>query len=436
VEQNIKKGLKDPERRSHNVLSDRILNQLNSAIVNRHNKVDSTRNLGNMSQLGLEDEVEFNIPVYNRFGNLTQSAANEVNDVDLHAQTSTSAELNKTQGNRKIKTKPIYITNQNFNVIITKVKELKIEKFQLKIISGGLRLMVEDVEDFKKVKMQLSNSQIEFYTFDLADEKQFKVCLYGLPQCETTEVKKAIEAKGLKPADVKQLNIKKRRYDDEAIYIVYFPYGTVNMNQLKSIRSLNYLAVKWSHYIKKTNITQCHRCQQFDHGTRNCNIKPKCVKCGEGHITEKCPHEADLNAKKKEPKCVNCAGNHPANFSGCEKRTNFIMFRKQLAEKERIMRQQKNGQKYTNNHNNNFSLGAPNLYNYNSSLHQDAWKEKDVTDKLFGQQKEDNKDLFSPEQIMVITMEMFEQLSKCSSKYEQISIIAQIATKYISNNAK
>lgn len=39
---------------------------------------------------------------------------------------------------------------------------------------------------------------------------------------------------------------------------------------------------------------------------------PKCMKCAEAHLTEKC-----LKDVKAAAKCVNCGGNHPANYRGC-----------------------------------------------------------------------------------------------------------------------
>jgi hypothetical protein len=89
-------------------------------------------------------------------------------------------------------------------------KLIYITKFNLKIINGGSRLLVENVDDFMKVKHLLALDQTEFYTFDLQNEKQFKACLYGLPNFTTDEVKGFLTEKGLEPIEVKQINIKNR----------------------------------------------------------------------------------------------------------------------------------------------------------------------------------------------------------------------------------
>jgi hypothetical protein len=39
-----------------------------------------------------------------------------------------------------------------------------------------------------------------------------------------------------------------------------------------------------------------------------------------------------------------------------------------------------------------------------------------------------------PEEIMLITNDMFSKLSTCRNKYEQLAVIAEMATKYILND--
>jgi hypothetical protein len=387
--------------------------------VRRHSVVDEARNIKTTSimdpNLGLDMETDYNIPIFNRFGSLSQPSTSTATETNQQNSADIAADANKNnQQVQKIKTKPIYIQNKKFNGIIEKMKSLKIQNFNLKIINGGLRLLVENVEEFKKVKNAFSLELTEFYTFDLQDEKQFKACLYGLPKFTSDEVMEFLKEKGLDPVEVKQLNIKQPRFDDDAIYIIYFKYGSTNMGELKKIRFLNYISVSWAHYNKNKNITQCRRCQQFDHGTRNCHMKPKCVKCSENHLSENCMYDDDLAKKTKELKCANCGKNHTANYSECEKRKNFIAFRHFLAEKDRLKREEKR-QKHnprkeattTNQH--NLFIGEPNLaYQYSQTLHKNAWKDNDSR-KLFEKQPEN--DLFSAAQIMTITKEVFDKLT-------------------------
>ena len=60
------------------------------------------------------------------------------------------------------------------------------------------------------------------------------------------------------------------------------------------------------------SVRQCYNCQHFGHSAKNCQAKPKCVICGEGHSHKGCP-----NKEKQQPKCANCKGPHVANYKGC-----------------------------------------------------------------------------------------------------------------------
>jgi NAD-dependent SIR2 family protein deacetylase len=42
-------------------------------------------------------------------------------------------------------------------------------------------------------------------------------------------------------------------------------------------------------------------------------LEARCVKCVEAHSTENCPRKS----KDSSVKCINCGGEHPANYKGC-----------------------------------------------------------------------------------------------------------------------
>lgn len=59
---------------------------------------------------------------------------------------------------------------------------------------------------------------------------------------------------------------------------------------------------------------QCRNCQDFGHAAINCFRKYRCVKCVQEH-----PHgECTKHPTDNEVACVNCNGNHPANYRGCQ----------------------------------------------------------------------------------------------------------------------
>jgi hypothetical protein len=85
-------------------------------------------------------------------------------------------------------------------------------------------------------------------------------------------------------------------------------------NQAKDIYELSelfYLKITVESY-KKSGPSQCHSCQKFGHGSKNCGNSPRCVKCAGSHSTNVCTKPRD-----QAPTCANCNGAHTANFRGC-----------------------------------------------------------------------------------------------------------------------
>ncbi|GJQ88801.1 hypothetical protein Trydic_g13294 [Trypoxylus dichotomus] len=66
--------------------------------------------------------------------------------------------------------------------------------------------------------------------------------------------------------------------------------------------------------VKKVQATQCHRCQLYGHGQRNCHAAAVCVKCARPHQTAECAKPRDVPAK-----CALCSGPHTASYRGCPK---------------------------------------------------------------------------------------------------------------------
>ncbi|KAF7283939.1 hypothetical protein GWI33_022766 [Rhynchophorus ferrugineus] len=63
----------------------------------------------------------------------------------------------------------------------------------------------------------------------------------------------------------------------------------------------------------KRIIPQCTRCQAHGHTKTYCRKSYRCVKCAGEHKTGDCTRKV----RDEKVKCVNCNGNHPANYKGC-----------------------------------------------------------------------------------------------------------------------
>lgn len=86
---------------------------------------------------------------------------------------------------------------------------------------------------------------------------------------------------------------------------------------------------------KEEKIVQCHRCQKFGHTKNYCYHPPRCVKCGEGHLTANCKKEKDTPGT-----CALCLQNHPANYKGCQVRKEILQRRVRKTPPTREQREQ------------------------------------------------------------------------------------------------
>ncbi|GJQ70769.1 hypothetical protein Trydic_g2947 [Trypoxylus dichotomus] len=66
--------------------------------------------------------------------------------------------------------------------------------------------------------------------------------------------------------------------------------------------------------VKKDQVTQCHRCQLYDHGQWNCHAAAVSVKCAGPHQSAECTKSRDVPAK-----CALCSDPHSASYRRCTK---------------------------------------------------------------------------------------------------------------------
>ena len=304
-----------------------------------------------------------------------------------------------------------------------------------------------------KVSKKCCDNNKEFYSYELEENKTIKFVLAGLPNLPIKDISDELKIHNITPNDIKPLKLNNKKYDDHQLYILYFNKGSITLNKLRSIKTICHIVVRWSYYVKSDKITQCYRCQQFGHGTRQCHLSERCVKCSGKHTVDKCPHvpicsvcKKDGHSSRKCPtttssfwsaskqtesqiddfiKCANCGANHTANFKGCQKRLIYIDNRAKINQMKRIP------SKPTPQPQQEFDSRQeyPELPHINKN-HQffSQFKPKSST-----RPSEPGEQLFSANEIVKITNEIFQQLSTCRSKLEQINVITSIACKYIFN---
>ncbi|GFX08149.1 nucleic-acid-binding protein from transposon X-element [Trichonephila clavipes] len=173
------------------------------------------------------------------------------------------------------------------------------------------KLYCDTHDQYHELLAFLKKIQYQFYSIKLKAERPIKVVIKGLPKkAKPEDIEKDLIDLGFTVDRVSQL-IGKITNQPLPVFLVSLPRNMTNANIFK-LDKLSFLNVTVEGYDSK-GVTQCYKCQQFNHTASNCHIKPKCLKCGEPHQTSEC--EID---RVETMYCVNCeAYGHMANYSKC-----------------------------------------------------------------------------------------------------------------------
>lgn len=300
-------------------------------------------------------QTQVNITVSNEFG-LLQDEGDDDDDEELPLLTPRVPPGNgKNKGcatlpskEKKVRVPPITVlkqTTKQLRELMTKCVILQ-SKYHMKATKTGVTLICADDVWFHKTVEALKENQVEFHTYTPADQQPMKVVLSGLPVFDEFELEMELLDLGVQPTEVKLFSRKVVGLEESALYLLHFPKGTVKLADLQKVKAVFNILVKWRYFERKpSDAVQCHRCQRFGHGMRNCNLAPLCVKCGEKHFSVDCrlPKKADLSPSDKDKtrsaiKCANCSGQHTANYRGCPTRKHYLA---KLAEKKAEIRNAK-----------------------------------------------------------------------------------------------
>lgn len=262
------------------------------------------------------------------------------NDQDMQDDTNTASVTNTP----KIpKTAPVVVVGSNATDLQNLLNEsIASKKFEIKMMKVGIRVNIPEATEHKLALENLKSKGFQYYTYHTAATRPVKVVLYGLHDMKCEDLQKVLKELSIEPAEIKKLNLRKPNYDKQAVYLLYFKPGTTTMAKLREIKSINHIIVRWEKYHPRSydNIAQCRNCQRLGHSSVNCNLAARCLVCAGDHKTEECVKRIPrVELKKKtDPdrsfiKCINCGGQHTANYQGCSSRKEFIQTQQRLNER-------------------------------------------------------------------------------------------------------
>ena len=208
---------------------------------------------------------------------------------------------------------PIFITSTiDYSELCKQIKSISgDEGFLCKSTSKNLKLSLYSSNSFRQTIKLLNDSSIEYYTYQAKEEKPYRVVLKNLHHSIPTDyISQELTELGFSVKNV--TNIKKRQSNDPLpLFFIDLNPG-INNPKIFKLETLCYSKIKIEEPHTRRDLPQCHRCQNYGHTRSYCNRKPRCVRCGQDHLSDMCEKSKDLPAT-----CALCGEGHPSNYKGC-----------------------------------------------------------------------------------------------------------------------
>lgn len=337
------------------------------------------------------------------------------------------------------------------------MKSIAISSYFIKNISIGTKVFLSSEDDYSVLTEQLKANHFEFFSHGRKDQKQFRVVLCGLPEMNTCIIESELKEKY--NLDTSKTTLIKSKFNNpnNAMYFISFSSKEVTLNSLNQIKSISNVIVRWRKYIpKRRGPTQCTNCGMFGHGSTYCHRKRICIHCANDHASDACPFTGNNQSAEIAFRCFNCMQkklpfNHSANDENCPCRAEYLSL---------INRSNGNRMNQNSNRINNVRKPGPGLReNLNDVNAFPSLKRRsnagppETIVKEMRQQRVNNRvtmaqalsgcnnntrgntsnstnsnsnDLFSSEELFDIFVDAVQRLEACSTKLEQMKVIASL----------
>ena len=261
----------------------------------------------------------------NRFQALSSSSDDEEEcENDNHIEKEPGGLQNKKDSNspnnkesRKTEPKPppIYIQNvETISPLKSEISKIAQNMFEFKILNNGeVKVQLQNSVHYRETVKMLKSKNTEYYTYKPKNERGFKVILRNMHySADSDEIKQELSLMNHKVLNI--YNILQRGSKRPTSLFSVELETSPNNKEIYGIQYLLNCKISFEPPHHKRTIPQCSNCQKYGHTKNFCNLNPVCVKCAGKHKTVDCSKKNDENT----PKCALCAGNHTANYKGCE----------------------------------------------------------------------------------------------------------------------
>lgn len=239
------------------------------------------------------------VPTNNRFESLP---------TDVQDSHDTSSRVYPTRATRP---PPIYLNSEvEFLQLQTYLTAIIGAKHRCMATKKGIVIYTEEPTHYRKVVQCLRENNAEFHTFQLKEDKAFRVVIRGLHHSIPPDtIKNELVNLGYNVRNVTNV-ISRDKVKLPLFYVDLEP----NKNNSKIFELLDILRCKIAIEEPRQNrqIVQCVRCQRYGHTKAYCNMQHRCVRCAGNHESSTCTKKKDTPAT-----CVLCGEAHPSNYRGC-----------------------------------------------------------------------------------------------------------------------
>lgn len=216
--------------------------------------------------------------------------------------------------NREPKPPPIFIPNVgNVPAMIRSFESVVATgDFTYKCVNqNSVKVLPNSADIYRKLVRKLNEANISFHTFQLKQERAYRVVLKHMHySVDTNDVKEALSQLGHTVRNITNVLNKSTKQPLSMFFIDLEPSS--NNKDIFAVQYLLHAKVTFEAPYKKKDIVQCKRCQQYGHTKSYCRHPFRCVKCGKDHDSTKCTKDNSTPAA-----CALCGGDHPANYKGC-----------------------------------------------------------------------------------------------------------------------
>lgn len=403
--------------------------------------------------------VEKNVPTSNAFAplannggdtgaqnsNATRGSANDTDDIVLRRSAIQST-------NNKRRSPPVTVVGKKRSEVISLCEDNDIKNYRLKLTSEGINIYTDDETSFKKLRATIKEQGTSFYTHDHQADRQFRVLLKGLFSMESDQLKQELIVAGLQPISARGINPRKRKYDDQMLFIVEFPKGSTSVKKLRdTCKYLFYVKVSWEAYApKRFGPTLCRRCQRYGHGYRNCCMPLRCRLCSSSHEEKDC--SLVVNGTLVEGatlKCAGCGEAHPADHQECKKLIEYLRIQEQLTRQNAAKNRRPKPAPAVNMNPSNFpslpsrSTPVATQQRQNQNADRPTINYADVLtsgsnsclQKSRGSRTRIRQGLLSPDELLQMSADVLETLRSSHTVEEQFFAIVRLSLKYVYEDA-